>query len=253
LTTFSKRITGPTVAEGPWPSRNVTRVASLTPAGGWDTSPTLARMATRPRAAATATAAALVLLAGCTSGGEEQEPPPEAASSTTPSTLADADVTSLPVQRGEFCGLVAEGAPQAALDGEVDEAAEYGVGEEAEIVPGTTDVSDEFSCTFTGADGTAARAWVFAPPVTRDRARGLVREARGEGCEEPEQAGRFGTPSVALVCREGERLTASYRGLFGDAWLACSVSGSSASRADLLARTEQWCLAAAEAAASGSS
>jgi hypothetical protein len=208
-------------------------------------------MAPRPLAAATATAAALVLLAGCTGGGgEEPEPEPGAASSATTSTLADVDVASLPVHRGEFCGLVAKGAPQAALDGEVEETVEYGVGEEAEVVPGTTDVSGEYSCTFTAADGTAARAWVFAPPVTPDRARRLTRAARDRDCRERD--GSYGRPSVSLVCRSGKRLQVSHRGLFGDAWLACSLAApaAGADRADLVARADAWCLSVAEAAAS---
>jgi hypothetical protein len=53
----------------------------------------------------------------------------------------------------------------------------------------------------------------------------------------------FGRRTVAVTCRSGDGPTTTYQGLFGDAWLSCSLSGSDAEA------TARWCLAVARAAA----
>ena len=64
------------------------------------------------------------------------------------------------------------------------------------------DVAHEYGCTFEAADGTIARAWLFAPPVTPARARHLVKAAArrpGLPRRSPRTPG-FGQQSVAVVC-----------------------------------------------------
>ena len=75
----------------------------------------------------------------------------------------------------------------------------------------------------------------------------LVRElARAKGCRVVDGAAAFGSPSLARVCdgsgpdRPAE---ASYRGLFGDAWLTCRLSAPGATaEAEVTSRAEQWCV-----------
>ena len=78
-------------------------------------------------------------------------------------------------------------------------------------------------------------------------------EQRRPGCRPLPDAAPFGDPSVALLCRsrgDGGALVASYRGLFGDAWLTCAVQPDAATdEADLAARADRWCAAVLGAAA----
>lgn len=69
------------------------------------------------------------------------------------------------------------------------------------------------------------------------------------GCEKQPGSEAYGAPSVTLVCDDRQRRIATYRGLFGDAWLSCSLGlpGRPGDR-ELLDRTGRWCVAAAEAA-----
>src|SRR5690606_17613797 len=101
---------------------------------------------------------------------------------------------------------------------------------------------DEFGCR-ADASGVAAAAWVFAPPVSRREARGLVAEATGGKCRRSD-ADSFGSPGVALACdlNSGQRLT-GMRGLVGDAWVACDVRGAGSDVA------ERWCTAVLESLA----
>lgn len=163
--------------------------------------------------------------------------------------LADFDTATAVVQRAPFCELVPAEALTAALGEDVDLTA-YGNGEQSEALPGS-DVSHEYGCLFSTATpgGGTARAWVFAPPVTVARADDLVAAARVQGCTVESDAPAFGTPSVALVCASGDLRTASFRGLFGDAWLACSLTLPVVTAGeDLVERTGRWCVAVAEAA-----
>jgi hypothetical protein len=106
-----------------------------------------------------------------------------------------------------------------------------------------SDVAHEFGCSWSAADGGEARGWVFAPPVTAAQARRLVRTAaRTTGCTELPDAAVFGTPSVAVTCTDGATQTVSYRGLFGDAWLACSLQGvGPVDPVELAERADRWC------------
>lgn len=181
-------------------------------------------------------------------------PPPPPLS--TP--LADYDTTTVTVQRAGFCDLVDPEAVSAMLGGEPGEARTYGNGESARITPEVTDIAHEHGCLWRRGR-TELRAWVFAPPVSPDGADRLVADARrGEGCVVRRQAPAYGSPSLARTCTTGvgvgegqdrvEVVESSYRGLFGDAWLACSLTAP-AGRAGTLQQAGAWCVEVAEAAA----
>ena len=182
----------------------------------------------------------------------EDESPDSPAFSTTP--LESFDTTTLAVARAGFCDDVDPRQVEAALGGEPADASAYDNGDEVTLADGVSDVAHEFGCTWTGADDTEARAWVFAPPVDQDRADRLAREAeRAEGCESsPTPA--YGAPSVGLVCRDADGVRASYRGLFGDAWLTCELAtpepapGTEADATELRERAGVWCVGIALAA-----
>jgi hypothetical protein len=190
------------------------------------------------------------LLVACTGS----DPEPEAAPSAPSTPLASYDTAGLVVARAPFCDRIAEEAVTAVLGGEQAASSSYENGESARIGD-RRDVAHEHGCAYRAEDGTTARAWVFAPPVTPARARGLARAAESErGCRPAAEAPAFGRPSAALVCRDGDDSTASFRGLFGDAWLTCTVTASSAAGdpegvEDQLDRAGRWCVAVVEAAA----
>lgn len=202
-----------------------------------------------------------VVLASCTGSGDGggATPGPDVG---TP--LASVDTTTLAVTRGPWCDQLPAEAVERALGGPPATSSAYESGDRARITPDVRDVAHEFSCTFVGEDGTTARAWVFAPPVTRAQAGRLVRVAgSAEGCRRVRDAPDFGRPSVATICQgEGRSGTgaaastvASYAGLFGDAWLSCSLGTPSAESAsaesaerDVLDRAGRWCVAVANTA-----
>lgn len=179
-----------------------------------------------------------------------ERPPP----SYEGTDLADFDAGAAVVQRTPFCELVPADAVKAAL-GTAGELTSYGNGEESAALPGS-DVAHEYGCLFASADavGREARGWVFAPPVSAERASGLISAATTSVCVAQPDAPAYGTPSVAVVCTEGDSRTASFRGLFGDAWLACSLTlPAGVTEADLVTRAGRWCVAVAQAASFTSS
>lgn len=172
----------------------------------------------------------------------------------TATPLADFDSTSATVRRTEFCDrLPAEAATDALGTGASGSA--YGNGDTSDVVPGG-DVSHEYGCRFVPTDTTVvdteARAWVFAPPVGADRAQELVRSATSaRGCRADAVAPAFGNPTLALQCTADGRRTASFRGLFGDAWLTCSLTlPATVPARELVDRAGRWCVAVARAASS---
>lgn len=171
---------------------------------------------------------------------------PQADPSVAATPLQDFSTSGIAVTRGEFCDQVPEGAAEQALGGAVARTGHYGTGDRAAVTTGVKDVAHEFNCTFVAGDGTRARAWVFAPPVTVQRAKQLARETR-RGCTVPTGAAKFGQPSVATVCRHSGRVETAYRGLFGDAWLSCSVSTEKPERTERLGRAGSWCVRVVEA------
>lgn len=191
------------------------------------------------------------------------EPPQEPSYDAT--SLADFDASAVTLERTDFCDDFSEEAVQYTV-GEVASTKHYGNGDPVQLTEGVRDVSHELNCTFVGKSGTTARAWVFVPRVTAQRAEELVNAAgQAEGCSRVE--GReFGEPSTGRFCTTGEGVEASYRGLFVDTWLTCSVSRPAKSqekgskemgkaqpdRESMLREAGEWCTAAAEAASSKS-
>lgn len=168
--------------------------------------------------------------------------------------LAEFDTTGLSVRRAGFCDAVDPERVVDAVGGVPVAELSYAPGDQGP--PGIDDVVHEYGCTWTGPEGRTAAAWVFAPPITAERATSLRRAARrGEGCTRVADAPAYGATSTAVVCTGAEQSVASFRGLFGDAWLVCSLGEPAttdpAEVADLVDRTGRGCVAVASAAAEG--
>jgi hypothetical protein len=200
------------------------------------------RLAGALRAAVAAIVLGLVL-AGCTEAGT---PTPKVAA---PTPLASYDGTTTAVQRISFCTRIPPSAVTAAI-GKLAATHHYTNGEQS---PEAQDVAHEYGCVFTGSADVTARAWVFAPPVTPADAASLVATARkSHGCRTLD-AHSFGSPALGTLCRTRAATTVTYRGLFGDAWLSCSVAARpSAKLTDkvLTDRAGLWCVQVATTAAS---
>jgi len=164
--------------------------------------------------------------------------------------LAEFDTTEAVVQRAPFCDLVPAAAVKEAL-GDSATLAAYGNGEQSEAFPGA-DVAHEYGCRFSPADAAVvgeARGWVFAPPVTVDAAQQLATAPVAKKCAPLPDAPAYGTPSTALVCPGDGVQTVSFHGLFGDAWLACSLTlPAEVAPEEIVDRAGRWCVAVAEAA-----
>lgn len=190
-------------------------------------------------------------VSGCT-GGSDDGPGADASAVSTP--LRDLDTTTLAVARSEFCDAIPQAAVEQAIGGPVESTGHYGNGDTAQLTGRVKDVSHELGCVFTAESGAQARAWVFVPPVTQARAKRLVRElGRAQGCRVVADAPKFGAPTLARVCdaAAGRPAEASFRGLFGDAWLTCSVSEPGAEADALLERADAWCVNVATSVAAG--
>lgn len=210
------------------------------------------RPTTRRTVVGSAVAALLLLLPAC-SGDDDPAPTPTPEAASTPA-LADVAPGAVTVARGPFCEAVAESAVEAALGGPAASSRSWDNGDAVAVADGS-DVAHEHGCAWRGEAPAVAEAWVFAPPVTTGRARAVARaEERRPGCRPLPDAAPFGEPGAALLCRSPAvdgALVASYRGLFGDAWLTCAVqAGAGTDEADLAARADRWC-AAVLGAASG--
>ena len=155
------------------------------------------------RVTVAAVVACCLALAGC-SGSTESEPPPTTAPSEavdSGTTLEDVDTTALVVPRAPFCDRVDPAAVTRALGDEAADVSAYRSGQRIKISDDVADVVHEYGCRWTAGDGTA-EAWVFAPPVTRKRAAGLVASAQGSPkCLDPPDAPDFGRPSTACASR----------------------------------------------------
>jgi hypothetical protein len=200
----------------------------------------------RATLAVVATLLIALLGAGCSgsadSGPEPTAAPSEAVDDGTP--LADVDTTGLVVARAPFCDAVDPAAVARALGEEPAEGAAYRSGERIKLSDDVADVVHEFGCRWTAGDG-VAEAWVFVPPITRERAADLVRTGC-RGVQDP----AFGEPST--ICRnQGDGVaTSTFRGLFGDAWLTCRLVVG-ADEAETRDRADRWCAAVATGAAAG--
>jgi hypothetical protein len=214
--------------------------------------PTRRRAARLPGLRSTLTVVGILTalaVAGCTGDdGETPSPAPApAAPSTTP--LEGLDTTAMTVARGDFCSRVAPAAVEDALAGASPRARTWGNGDRVLLAPGVKDVAHEYGCAWHHA-GATAEAWVFAPPVTPAQAgRFAAALAATKGCSTVPGAPRFGRRTTALSCARGTEV--SLHGLFGDAWLSCSLSARNPE--GLVARTTAWCATVAQAAATSPS
>lgn len=178
-------------------------------------------------------AVALVVTALPVSVGVLLSSPPPVKPLTTP--LAGFDTLHVAVKRSAFCGRI-PAADVAHLVGATAHGTSWSDGDTVSL--GTTaDVAHEYGCSWTGSGGRTISAWVFAPPVTATQAASYA-SAAATGCSRV--PGVFGATSVGLRCGTSY----SFRGLFGDAWLVCTMSGPQAS-ADLAGR---WCVTVVRAA-----
>lgn len=200
----------------------------------------LAPMLPRVAAAVLATLVAVTGLTAC--DGDEQPQTPVSSIVSTP--LADFSTTGITIARADFCSRVAPAAVEEALGSTPESADSYANGDRAQLAPGLRDVAHEYGCVWKAADGTVARAWVLAPPVTAEQAAALRRAATGRGCRPVEDAPPYGDPSVAVRCGT----QTAFHGLFGDAWLSCSVEATAGAPDALLDRTGRWCVTVARAA-----
>ena len=193
-------------------------------------------------------AATLVALAGCTpaADGPVERPAPSQTTAAEPTTLASYGTEGVAVARAPFCDRVSPTGIEHALGDVAQTHDEHGNGDPIRLPDGSRSVAHEYGCTWRAADGTTARGWVFVPPVTPGWARQLVAQAGSGRCRVVE-SGRFGTPSVATACGTDDGAEVSWRGLFGDAWLVCSVAGPDG-RAALGRRLEDWCVSVLDAA-----
>ncbi|MBI2243920.1 MAG: hypothetical protein HYU55_08245 [Nocardioides sp.] len=189
----------------------------------------------------------LALTTACEGDAPEPRPPLDSAA-----PLAELATDTMTVAREDFCARVAPAAVEEALRAAPADEHAWANGERAALAPGLTDVAHEYGCRWS-ADGTTVRAWVFAPPVTAGQAEDLRRAAtRPEGCDPVAGAPRFGSRGVAVRCSGGAGGVTAFHGLFGDAWLSCSVETSGAEPAppgEALDRASGWCATVLQAAA----
>lgn len=190
--------------------------------------------------AAVATSALALVLTGCSGESDPERPPAQPTAAATP--LTDYGTSGLTVARGEFCNGVVDAAITAALGDEPTTEESWLPGNR---LPESRDLSNEFGCSWESGS-VRATGWVFAPPITRQRAADFAREAVGRKCERLETAPDLGEPSVAQHCGTGAETTA-FHGLVGDAWVGCEISGLPVSGGDDTARVGEWCVAVLEA------
>ena len=182
---------------------------------------------------------AVLALTACSGGSE----PSAAPTSVAPTPLASFETRTLTVARADFCAEVAPAAVADVLGGDPAKTHTWANGDRTTLADGVTDVAHEYGCRWTARDGTSAQGWVFAPPVTPGQA-GRLRHAAvtAKGCTPVPDAPEFGARSVAVRCDAG---TTAFPGLFGDAWLSCSVTGVAG---DAVERAGRWCVSVAQAA-----
>jgi hypothetical protein len=138
---------------------------------------------------------------------------------------------------------------EVALGAEPADVSAYRSGQRIKVHDDLADVVHEFGCRWTSG-GDIAEAWVFAPPVTRRRAALLARSAAGPDCLDGVGTARFGRPTAVCAKEKGATYSVRYQGLFGDAWLTCSLSVAGEPDATVDERASRWCAAVATSAAS---
>jgi len=198
-------------------------------------------------AAAVATVAAVVGGVLALGGSDEEEPAAPEVDAFRTTSLARYDTTSAVVGRAPFCAAIDERQVDAVL-GSVPEPVTWANGDQLDVGAGP-DVVHEFGCSYAVPEAGEARAWVFAPPVGADQAQRLVTSAgKGAGCVAADGP-PFGSPTLALTCTAADGTQrASYRGLFGDAWLVCEVTRPAGATWDAADRAGRWCVGVLQAA-----
>lgn len=198
-----------------------------------------------------AVALALTACSGDDSSVARPTVSPSEASDPTAS-LTDLDTAALVVRRAPFCDAIGEEAVAAALGQQAGEASAYRSGQRTKVSEDVTDVVHEFGCRWSAGQNTA-EAWVFAPPVTRERAQQLAAQARERrGCAVDAPSPPFGAPDVWCVTPRPQGVRAvRAQGLFGDAWLSCSLSLARTPDREVRERASGWCAAVATAASAG--
>lgn len=187
--------------------------------------------------------AAALLLAGC----HHQEAATPSPAKPTP--IAAYDGTFTAAKRISICSRIPDGAILDAVGAKV-QTAHYGNGQK---LPGADDISHEYGCVFNGEGGLVARSWTFVPPVTPEQATAYAGAARATpGCR-PLPEAKFGSISAGTVCAVPGSATVTWRGLFGEAWLGCSVAGPVGAPPQteeaLVERAGIWCVRVVETAA----
>ena len=207
----------------------------------------------RPRVVRATLAVALAGVVGCAalagcSGSTGSAPRPTAAPSEATdegTPLEDVDTTILVVARGPFCDGIDPAAVTRALGEAPADVSAYRSGQRVRLSDDVADVVHEFGCRWTAGDE-VAEAWVFVPPVTRERAADLA----SDECRTVE-APAFGEPSATCRTHANGTETVTFRGLFGDAWLTCRLTLEAAGQDAVLDRAGRWCAAVATGAAPG--
>jgi hypothetical protein len=176
-------------------------------------------------------------LAACSGSGDASSP-----RTTVPTPLTKLDVASVRVARAGFCDRLPKAAVRAALGSAPADTSSWKSGDPPPTgTPG--DVAHEFGCAWTGANGAAARAWVFASPVTAAYAASIIKAAdRAKECES-DLATVFGNPAMLETCpRPGGLERVRRAGLFGDTWLTCELDAPvSLAEKARRSRLDVWC------------
>jgi hypothetical protein len=180
-----------------------------------------------------------LLVSGC--GGPHEKP---AATTPSPTPITKLDVAGMRLARVPFCDRLTAADVRRALGGAAASHEDWGNGDPVPGVAGPKDVGHELGCSWIGADGTTAAAWIFARPVSAAFATKVVRQATRERCP-AQPAPTYGAPAVVQTCPATPGLERVRRaGLFGDSWLTCEVTGPAA---EAKTRSDRWCAAVVSA------
>ena len=193
-------------------------------------------------AGASAVTVLAVLVGAVTQPDPTPDPRPGSAPEAEPTARASYDTTGVGVVRGPFCDRVSPTGVEHALDDVPADSEQWDNGDRERLPDGSRDRVHEFGCRWTAADGTQASAWVFVPPVPRGQARALAAGVTADPCRPVPAAAEFGAPGATALCDLDTGNTRVQRaGLFGDAWLTCTLSAPGRPT-DLTERANEWCV-----------
>jgi hypothetical protein len=181
---------------------------------------------------------ATALLASACSGADEPS-----GRGTTPTPITRLDTAAVRLARAAFCDRVPKAAVRRALGAPSSDPRSWGNGDPVDTDAGSGEVGHEIGCAWTGTGGAAARAWVYARPVTAAFAATVVRAAgRQRGCTS-QRASVFGSPALVQHCTLPGGLARERRaGLFGDTWLTCELTlPGPTPAAEHRSRLDAWC------------